>query len=103
MLDLSCVKSTAKDVRIVLCARGPLKGKLPFIPPSDDLTVELILRTIIEVQRTSFTLQHVVNHFYQTWQVKFDLGIACYVFDNIEESDCVLDAVSRFNIEVIFL
>lgn len=103
MLDFPSVESTAKDVRVVLCARGPLECQLPLGPPSDDLAIQLILRTVIEVQRTSFALQHVINHFNQAWQVKFDLGIASDVFDNIEESNCVLDAVSRLNVEVIFL
>lgn len=103
MLDFPCVESTAQDVRVVLCTRGPLERQLPLGPPSDDLAIELILRTVIEVQRTSFALQHVINHFNQAWQVKFDLGIARDVFDNIEESDCVLDAVSRLNVEVVFL
>lgn len=103
MLDFPRVESTAKDVRVVFCARGPLECQLPLGPPCDDLAIELILGTVIEVQRTSFALQHVVDHFHEAWQVKFDLGIARNVFDNIEESDCVLDAVSRFYVEVVFL
>jgi hypothetical protein len=64
VLDFPCVESTAKDVRVVFCARGPLECQLLLGPPSDDLAIELILRTVIEVQRTSFTLQHVIDHFY---------------------------------------
>jgi hypothetical protein len=103
VLDFPCVESPAKDVRVVFCARGPFERQLSLGPPSDDLAIELILRTVIEVQRTSFALQHVVDHFHQSWQVKFDLGIARNVFDNIEESDGVLDAVSSLNVEVVFL
>ena len=47
MLDFSSVEGTAQDIRVIFCARGPLEGQLPLRPPSDDLTVELILSTII--------------------------------------------------------
>lgn len=103
VLGFSCVEGTAQDVGVVLGARGPLEGQLPLGPPCDHLAVQLILRAVIEIQRASFALQHVTDHFHQTWQVKFYLGIARDVFHDVEEGDGVLDAVSRFNVEVVFL
>jgi len=103
VLGLACVEGTAQDVGVVLGARGPLEGQLPLGPPCDHLAVELILRAVVEVQRTSFALQHVTDHFHQARQVKFYLGIARDVFHDVEEGDRVLDAVSRFNVEVVFL
>jgi hypothetical protein len=103
VLGLACVEGTAQDVWVVLGARRPLEGQLPLDPPCDHLAVELILRPVVEVQRTSFALQHVTDHFHQTWQVKFHLGVARDVFHDIEQGDGVLDAVPRFNVEVVFL
>ena len=64
MLRFTRVESTTQDVLIVVPALSAFEGYLFLDPPSDDLAIELILRTVIEVQRTSFALQHVIDHFY---------------------------------------
>ena len=84
MLDLPCVESATQDVRVVVCARCPLEAQLLLSPTCDDLAVEFILPSVIQVQGASLTFQHVIYHFHQTRQVKFYLGIACNILNYVE-------------------